>query len=161
MPFVSESEERSIFAAKNKLDRIKEESKEVVTKAMGLGAAAAVGALFGVVNQKQGGTATAPFLVGGKAPLDAVLAGAGVIGALVLKSKHKGHPAMMGAASGALALYGARMGASWEAHRMSGGSAPAPAAGASVQGHGMHSRQFGAGMNRHRAAAAYVAANAR
>ena len=167
MPYVSEADERAIVSAKTKLDRIKDESKMVAEKAMHLGSAVAVGAAFGVLNQQKGGTATAPFMVAGKAPLDAVLAGIGIVGALVVR-KGKAVPAVMGAASGALALYGARVGAAWEAHRMSGASAqPAaqPAAtGTTTQGyrvgHGMHSRQFGGGANRHRAAQQYVNAYA-
>ena len=163
MPYVSEADERAIVSAKTKLDRIKDESKMVAEKAMHLGSAVAVGAAFGVLNQQKGGTATAPFMVAGKAPLDAVLAGIGIVGALAIR-KGKAVPAVMGAASGALALYGARVGAAWEAHRMSGASAQPAATGTTTQGYrvgaGMHNRQFGGGANRHRAAQQYVAAYA-
>ena len=138
MPYVSEADERAIVSAKTKLNRIKDESKLVAEKAMHLGSAAAVGAVFGVLNQQKGGTATAPFMVAGKAPLDAVPPASASSAPSSLR-KGKAVPAVMGAASGALALYGARVGAAWEAQRMSGASAqPAaqPAAtGTTTQGY--------------------------
>ena len=163
MPYVSEADERAIVSAKSKLDRIKDEGKMVAERAMHLGAAAGVGAVYGVLNQQKGGTSTAPFMVAGKAPLDAVLAGAGIVGALLVR-KGKAVPAVLGAAAGAVAIYGARVGAAWEAQRMSGSAQPASTA--TTQGYrvghggGMSSRQFGGGSNRHRAAQQYVAAYA-
>lgn len=163
MPYVSEADERAIVTAKSKLDRIKDEGKMVAERAMHLGAAAAVGAVYGVLNTQKGGTATTPFMVAGKAPLDAVLAGAGILGALLVR-KGKAVPAVLGAAAGAVAVYGSRVGSAWEAQRLSGSSAQ-PASTATTQGyrvgHGMHSRQFGGGANRHRAAQQYVAAYAK
>ena len=69
---------------------------------IGAGAGLAVGALYGVINAKKGGTSSAPFLVAGKAPLDTLLAGAGVLAAVLMKPNHKARYAVMGAAAGGL-----------------------------------------------------------
>ncbi len=161
--YVSEAEERAIISNKNKLDRIKEEGERLAKTGMELGAGLAVGALYGAINAKKGGTSSAPFLVAGKAPLDTLIAGAGVIAAVLMKPNHKARYAVMGAAAGGLALYGSRMGAAWETARLQGGAQPAASSATSQGysvGHGMRSRHFGPAGNRHRAAASFVHAYA-
>jgi hypothetical protein len=160
--YISPAEERSIVQAQSKLARIKEEGEHVARTALELAGGLAVGAVFGVVNTQKNGTAAAPYMVAGKVPLDTLLAGAGVVAALLVKKNHKARPAVLGAASGGLALYGARMASAWETARQTGASASAPAATTTsgLVGHGMHSRQFGPAGSRHRAAASFVHAYA-
>jgi hypothetical protein len=160
MAYITDAEERAIVQAKSKLDRIKEEGEHVAKTALELGAGLGVGALYGFLNTQKGGTAAAPFSIAGKVPLDTALAVAGVAGALLLKKTHKARPAILGAASGALAIYGSRMGAAWEAARMGAATGTTTQTTSGLVGHGIHSRQFGPAGSRHRAAAHFVHAYA-
>jgi anti-sigma factor RsiW len=145
-----------LVRAETKLERIKQEGKEVGHRALFLGAAAAVGAGYGVLNTQKGGTPAAPYSVAGKAPLDAVLAVAGVAGALLVRKSIHIYP-VLGAAASAVGLYTSRLGAAWESQRMSG-TTPAATTTSGMIGHGMRSRQFGPGVaqRRHSASQAYV-----
>jgi hypothetical protein len=156
--------------AEDKLERIKQESKEVGHRALFLGSAAATGALYGVLNTQKGGSALNPYSIAGKAPLDTVLAAGGVVAALLVRKSKFIYPAL-GAAASAVGICAARYGSNFEANRMQAGSGAASTTSASTTtqasaqglvGHGMRSRQFGPGIaQRRHAAHAYVNANAR
>jgi len=142
--------------AEGKLERIKQESKETGHRALFLASAAGTGALYGIVNARKGGTALNPYSVAGKAPLDSVLAAAGLVSALMVRKTKLIYP-VLGAAASAVGLCASRYASNWEANRMQAGSAASTTTAAGLVGHGMRSRQFGPGVaQRRHAAHSYV-----
>lgn len=149
--------------AEGKLERIKQESKEVGHRALFLASAAGVGAVYGVVNTKQGGSALNPWSVAGKAPLDTVLAAGAAVAALLVRKTKLIYP-VLGAAASMVGIAASRYGANFEANRMQAGAGTGAGAASTTQqtasglvGHGMRSRQFGPGVaQRRHAAHSYV-----
>jgi hypothetical protein len=121
--------EREADQAEGKLARIREGAKEMERKAARLGSAALVGFAYGALNTRQGGTATTPYSVGGKVPLDSALAlGLGLVALFDAKEGKTSSAAIEGAASGAIAIYTSRYGAQWETTQQSAaGTATTPA----------------------------------
>lgn len=99
---------------RERLERIRAESKEVGEKAVFFGSAFAGGALVGFANAKEGGSASAPYQVAGKVPLDTGIALAGLAAGFFMRKHPHIRPALFGAAAGAIGVVGARYGAVWE-----------------------------------------------
>jgi hypothetical protein len=101
-------------AATGRLARIKAESKEIGMHALFLGSAFGAGAAVGFLNQKEGGSASSPYLLAGKVPLDTALAIGAVGAGVALRKKAKLRAPLLGAAAGAVGVVGARYGAQWQ-----------------------------------------------
>lgn len=110
---------------KTRLGRIKSEAIEAGDKMMGLAGAGLYGFGYGVFTTSKGGSATVPYIVANKIPLDTLGAiGFGLL-ALVTPEKDAAEPFLAGAAGAAVGIYTARLGAQWETTRLANAGTPA------------------------------------
>jgi hypothetical protein len=110
---------------KGRLARIKAEAMEAGEKMMGLAGAGLYGFGYGVFTTMKGGSATVPYVVGSKIPLDTLGAlGLGLL-ALVTPEKDSAEPFLAGAAGAAIGIYTCRLGAQWETTRLANAGTPA------------------------------------
>lgn len=113
----------------------KSQAVEYTEKAVVGLSAAALGFGIGVLNAQNGGTAEAPYLLGGQVPVDTVAAGVGLAAILLTPthgSSEKLMPLSLGAGAAAIGIWGQRAGFAWQQARAGAVAAPATTTAGSV-----------------------------